>query len=270
MKGKGVFMQVNSISSSSVAGKTSFGNQREMLENFANADDKTLRKIAMQKTAASIDDKKHRRITNAIYYSIPVAAGLAAVVRNPAKAAAKGISRARMINLGNFAGTALNWAGTFAIIDLVFGGARKLNKSSETVREFNKEHPVLSMVATVGAGIGTLFLAGKGLSKLAAKIAKKPMTLVEKKSVAKLNMALNDSKALNWISKNLKKVPSSIKSFAKTAIDWSPMLLVFTSIAHSFNHSKVKTAETVKNYTQLKDAQMQVREALANAEEAEV
>jgi hypothetical protein len=68
--------------------------------------------------------------------------------------------------------------------------------------------------------------------------------------------------------KQVRKLPSAIKSFAKGVIDWSPMILVFTSIAHTFSHEKAKTAEAVKNYTMLKAEQAQVRELLA-AEDGE-
>lgn len=123
-------MQVNSISAN-VNSKASFGHrdtdvQRAILEGLANADDRELRQVAARNAAKTTNDKMHRRMDRAIWYSLPIAAGVAAVVQNPAKAVEKLASRARLGNLATFAGTALGWAGTFAIIDGVFGGARLL------------------------------------------------------------------------------------------------------------------------------------------------
>ena len=121
-------MQVNSVS----VNKASFGNRPEvtryMAEQFAKMDDKTLKTAAYQQATVDVNTKKHNRIGKAIFWSIPLAAGLAAVVKNPAKTATKilNTNTSRLSNLGKFAGTALNWASTFAIIDVVFGASRKL------------------------------------------------------------------------------------------------------------------------------------------------
>lgn len=259
-------MQVNSISAN-VNSKASFGHrdadvQRAILEGLANADDRELRHVAAKNAAKTTNDKMHRRMDRALWYSLPLAAGVAAVVQNPAKTVGK-ISKARLGNLATFAATALSWAGTFAIIDGVFGGARLLEKSSQKVRDFNAEHPMTATFATIGAGIGALMLGRKGLTKILAKGGDKPLEYGTKKFIAKMNKALNGSKIINGTEKLLAKAPNWAKNFTKGVISWSPMLLVGTSIAHSFNHSRVKTAETVKNYTQLKDAQEQARGVLA-------
>lgn len=260
-------MQVNSISAN-VNSKASFGHrdtdvQRAILEGLANADDRELRQVAARNAAKTTNDKMHRRMDRAIWYSLPIAAGVAAVVQNPAIAVEKLASRARLGNLATFAGTALGWAGTFAIIDGVFGGARLLEKSSKKVRDFNNEHPMTATLATIGAGIGALILGRKGLSKILAKGGDKQLSFATRKVFVKMNRALNSSKLINGAEKLLEKAPKWAKDFTKGVISWSPMLLVGTSIAHSFNHSRVKTAETVKNYTQLKDAQDQARGILA-------
>ncbi len=260
-------MQVNSISAN-VNSKASFGHrdadvQRAILEGLANADDRELRHVAAKNAAKTTNDKMHRRMDRALWYSLPLVAGVAAVVQNPSKAVGKLSSRVRLGNLATFAATALSWAGTFAIIDGVFGGARLLEKSSQKVRDFNAEHPMTATFATIGAGIGALMLGRKGLTKILAKGGDKPLSFATKKVFAKLNKALNGSKIINGAEKILAKAPNWAKNFTKGVISWSPMLLVGTSIAHSFNHSRVKTAETVKNYTQLKDAQEQAIGVLA-------
>lgn len=260
-------MQVNSISSSNLTSKASFGHrdadvQKAILEGLANADDRELRKVASKNAAKTTNDKMHRRMDRAIWYSLPLAAGLAAIVQKPAKNVIGRISKTRLGNLGTFAGTALGWAGTFAVIDTVFGGARLLEKTSSKVKDFNAEHPLAATIATIGAGIGALMLGRKGLNKIFAKLPDEPLKYGTRKILAKMNRALNNSKIINGAEKLLEKTPKMVKEFAKGVVSWSPMLLVGTSIAHSFNHSRVKTAETVKNYTQLKDAQEQAREIL--------
>ncbi|MDE6138120.1 MAG: hypothetical protein K2F57_01460 [Candidatus Gastranaerophilales bacterium] len=265
-------MQVNSISANVNSSKASFGNRidREAIEQFAQMDDKTLRMAALQKAAVDTKDKKHRRIAKAIYWSIPLAAGLAAVVKNPAKTATSllKINTSRSDNLLKFAANALNWAGTFAVIGAVFSASNKLEKINKKVREFSKEHPTLTFISKVGASLGALALASFGLSKLAAKSADKPVKFATKKLAYKVNTALNNSKVLNKVSEGLAKIPSSIKGFAKGVAEWSPMLLVLTSLSHSLNHTKSFTVQTAKNYTQLKESQAQIREALAQNDAA--
>lgn len=263
-------MQVNSVSTSVVNANQSFGRRnldREYLEQFAELDDKSLKQLAYQNAAYKVNDKKHKRISNALYYSIPIAAGLAAIVRTPAKIVAEIAKKAkispRTVKFNNFAGTALNWAGTFLAIDLVFGAKRKLDKSSKTVNEFSNNHPILSTLATIGVTIGAMFAAGKGISKLAAKA---PKARVDKMMNA-LDKKLVNNKVLNKMSEKLSKVPSAIKNITKGVIDFGPLLLICSSIAHSFNHQNVKASETVKVYDELKTAQSQIRTILDKSEE---
>lgn len=278
-------MQVNSISSRNVEQtQQSFGRRqkkdvdsealrREALEQFAQMDDNSLRRLAYMKASYSVNDKKHKRISDALYYSIPLAAGLAAAVRTPAKLLSKKglVDSARALKLAQFAGTALSWAGTFAIIDVMFGAKRQLDKSSPAVREFSNNHPILTTLATIGASVGAVFLGAKGLSKLASKVLPKASGTLSKKfstpelrTIASVSKKLNNNKVLNYVSEKMAKVPSAIKNFAKGVIDYGPILLICSSIAHSFGHQNVKAKEVVKNYEQLKDAQAQVRDAIEN------
>lgn len=267
-------MQVNSVSSA-MAGKTSFGRKHDrnedyvlnprILNEFANMDDKTIRQAAYLKASHDVNDKKHNRITSALYYSIPLAAGLAAAVRTPALG-----KYTRSIKLNNFVGTALNWIGTFAAIDLVFGAKRKLEKHSPAVNEFSQNNPVMSTLASIGVSLAAIWGAGKGISKLASKVASKAtkkQNIAALRSFVKLNNKLNDSKVLNKMSEHLAKVPSGIKEFAKGVLDYSPLLLIVSSITHSFGHEKVKAQEYANNYRDLKTAQAITRERLAAASE---
>lgn len=250
-------MQINAVSTQSVSPKSSFGHRmptREELEQFAAADDKTLKGFAVQAASEAVNDKKHRRISNAIWYALPIAGGLAAVVRNPGVIG-------RIPKLKVFTKNAALWAGTFAVIDATFGAKRVLDKNSNFSREFSKEHPVLSTVATVAASIGLLILAGKGASKLVDKYGANVTKFLKDHKVDKF---IKENKLITSAMKQVRKLPSAIKNFAKGVIDWSPMLLIFTSIAHTFNHEKAKGMEAAKNYTILKSEQAQVRQLLAD------
>ena len=250
-------MQVNSVSSQ-VTSKASFGNrdyQRAVLEEFAKADDRALRKAAAQITETQVDSKKHKRISNAIFWSIPLFAGAAAAVA---------VTGGRIPMLKQFAKTAASWAASFAAIDLTFAGKRALNKNSEGAREFDRKHPVLSTVLTIGASIGAMLaggaLVGKGISKFGPKI-------VAQAKKFKVDKFIKESKVINKLSEWAGKAPSSLKSLGKGLLDWSPLMLAFTSLAHTSSHERAKATQTVNNYTQLKEAQSQVRMAFAAAEQ---
>lgn len=265
-------MQVNSIKSVSVQSKSSFGDRnvsREILEDFANADDRTLRQAALQKAAIDVNDKKHKRISNALYFSFAPAIGLAAMIEKPANAVSKlaKISTSRALRLKNFAAHTFGAALALLGVDLTLKGAAKLEKSSDNVRNFTNEHPIISFLATAAAGIGAISLLATGALKLQNVVKSKPAKFGTKKLAVKLNNKLNNSKVLNKASELLTKVPSAIKGFTKGVISWSPLLLVLTSMNHSFNHARVKTAVAAQNYTQLKVAQDQVRTALENEAE---
>ena len=253
-------MQVNSVSNQAVNSKASFGNanyQRLMLEEFAKADDRTLRRAAMQMTEAQIDTKKHKRISNAIWMSIPVAAGLAAAVAT---------TGGRIPMLKSFAKSTATWAAAFAAIDLTYGAKRALNKNSEGAREFDKKHPVISTLVTVGAAITSTLAAGaltaKGIQKFGPK-------LIAQAKKLKVDKFVKESKVINKVSEWVAKAPSSLKSLGKGILSWSPLMLAFTSIAHTSSHERAKATQSINNYTQLKEAQSEVRTAFALMNDAE-
>lgn len=252
-------MQVNAVTKQT-SGNQAFGRRvptRDDLEQFAAADDRVLKNFAMQTASESVDDKKHRFLSNTIWYSLPIAAGLASIVRNPNVIG-------RIPKLKIFAKTAASWAGAFALIDATFAAKRAIDNNSSTAREFAKEHPVLSTITAVGAAIGAMILGSKGASALWNKYGAQAVQYLKKHGVDK---AINDSKLITNVMANVRKLPSAIKNFTKGLIDWSPTLLIFTSLAHTFSHERAKTAEIAKNYTLLKTQQAQIRAALeADAE----
>lgn len=249
-------MQVNSVSNLSANKKTAFGHidyQRQMLESFANANDRELRKIALDVTNQQVNNKKHKRITNAMFYSIPLLAGLAAAV---------GVSGGRVPMLKSFAKTAFAWTGSFAAMDLVLAGKRSLSKNNDDVRAFDKKHPFASTLLTLGATLGAMFggsaLANKAISKFGSKV-------VAAAKKVKIDKLVKESKFIDKLSEWTAKAPSSLKSFGKGLLNWSPLLVAFSSLAHAASFERAKATQAVNNYTELKDAQNQLRNEMAKA-----
>lgn len=250
-------MQVNSVSNLSVNQKASFGNkdfQRAILEEFANTDDRTLRRTALEITEQQVDSKKHKRINDGIWAAVPVVAGLAAAVAVPG---------GRIPMLKQFVSTAALWMGAFAGIDLVNAGARALNNNSDSVRDFNKKNPTLSFLLNFGAAIGGMLAGGALVSKGISKFGPK---LVAQAKKLKVDKFIKESKVINKASELVAKVPSALKAFGKKVLNWSPMMLMLTALVHTSNHERAKATQTVNNYTQLKEAQAQAKTALAMTE----
>ncbi len=275
-------MQVNSVSSTQPVAKQAFGNrdlQRAYLEQFARLDDKALGTLAYQSASERVNDKKHKRITNALYYSIPLVAGLAAAARSPKivttvakgakKAGSKVVDLTRYGKLGSFLRTSVGWAATFLAVDAIFGTKRFLDKKVPDMKKFTDEHPIMSSLLTMGVAIGALIGLNKGAGKLMNKLVKKVPEKEVEKSMVSMAEKLNNNKFLNSVSKKLAKVPSAIKEFTKGVLDYSPFLLIFGSIAHSINHQNVKNREINKDFNQLKNAQYEVRSALEKADAIE-
>lgn len=248
-------MQVYSVNSSNLKLNQSFGNG-DFQEQFAQLSDRELRQIAYNKASHDVNDRRHRRLDNAIINSIPLAAGVAAA------AAAKTNRIGKLAAFG--LGTA-SWAIPFAIVDATFGLKHFVDKKIKAFGDFSKENPFLSLVGAVGASFLGFALFRKGanvvLDKYGAKIMAK-----SKPFVNKLSKALDSSKVLNKAEDVLKKVPSSLKEFSKTALDWAPWALFFTSIAHSISHDKARNAQFEHNYVTLKTAQQNIREDIRAAE----
>lgn len=95
-------MQVSSVSNS--FNPPSFRASREE-QAFSRLDDSDLRKMAYAKASNDVNDKKHRRIDKALYYSLPLAGGLVAVAGG--KFSGK---YARINRLGVFGAVAGIWA----------------------------------------------------------------------------------------------------------------------------------------------------------------
>lgn len=278
-------MQISPVSNNSFG--QSMSTNRAVLEGFANLDDNSLKQMARGHASVQLNQKKHNRINNMLYWSLPVAAGIAAVAASPAKAVkvaeAAGESAGKVLsplmrNLGTFGKTALGWTGTLAFFEALFAGKNLLSLKSEKVRNFDREHPVISVLTSAGVAIASAILGGKALQKIAPKISKmispKLKTNVAKtvgNFIGKVDDKVVNSKVLGKISKGVAKVPSAIKNLVGFALQFGPLALISASIVHSTRFANAKSSMAAENYAELKQAQAQVREALdKNDETAEV
>ncbi len=262
-------MQVNSIQSTTAAsfkGKVT----RDDLVTLANLDDNKVKNLAYQKTLNDVNESKHRRIDKALFYSLPFLFGGIAAAAIPSKARvnftknsfAKNVPQklinqfntinvSRMGKIGEFARHSLGWIAAFGVIDGVFAGKRMLDKNSDSMNNFSQNHPILSLVATSAVSIGAIFGLKRLGSKLLAKTAPAKISKETAEAFVNLNKKLNNNKVLNNISKQTQKVPSALKSLGRNILEWSPLIVMTTWLAHSIGHDKAKTAQFVNNYNVL-------------------
>ena len=240
-----------------------FQGRRDNIDAVINADDNTIRQVAYLKTAAKYNPERERKITNALFYSAPTAAGLATAVLS--KGGKTKIFSQQVSGLGARAAKGLmvaaGWTAALGAIDLLGFGKKKLNEHSPEARRFDREHPVLSMLGMLAAGVGAILLVNKGASKLSKLTAPKFM----QKATEKADKFLNNNAFIQNCKKGLlnlsQKTPSALKEIGATALDWSPTLLLFGGLFHSIGSASRQNREFVKNYTELKDRQSKLSQA---------
>ncbi len=254
-------MQVNSVSLSTNAHNMAFKATPEE-HVFANLRDKDLRKIALAKASNDVNDRKHRAIDNALFFTLPLAGGLSAAVREftPEAVAKIGKQNIRSLRLARFGLVSASWAAGLAALGVLWGTKDYLAQKISVIRN----NPVISSVATFAAGFGVLAAVDKygykGLMKVVNSVDdKKVMPYIKK-----VRTALNKSKVINKASEYIAKFPSPIRDMARGAAELAPLLIIGTQIAHIFGHQRVKTNVATKNYEDLKRAQEMVRENIAD------
>lgn len=233
------------------------GRREDMIDAAINLDDNSLRKIAYIQTANSSKEKKNRRITNALFYSAPLAAGLgAAVFKNDIST--KIFSK----NLTGVAGRAAKglkvaalWTAGLAAIDTLGFIKNKIAQKSPKVRKFDREHPFMSFGASIAAGLGALALVNYGAGKLAAKKAPK----ILQKGTEKVARFLNTNKFITGMKTKalnvLNKTPEAVKNIGSTVLSWAPTALLFGGLFNSIDGANAQNREFVKNYNNLKEQQ---------------
>lgn len=256
-------MQVNSVSMAN--SNTAFKGPREDLEKYAYMDEMSTRKLALSRASKDVDDKKHRRISNALYLAAPISGGLAAACSVPSKLLTKigNVNISRAIRLSAGASEALKLGALFLGIDAVFAAKHKIDNSNDTMKEFSQKHPLMSFFGTVAATMGAFYGLKHGAGLLSKKLAKSgKLPVREIKDFLKFSKKLNNSKVLNKASEYVGKMNPFVKSLAQTALNWGPVLFILGRFTHDVNHNREKVAAFQDNYNQIKGEQAVIRAAL--------
>lgn len=258
-------MQVNSVSLANANSKPAFKGPREDLEKFAYMDEMSTRNLALARASKDVNDKKHRIISNALYLAAPISGGLAKACDVSSSLLTKvgnvNVSRAARVLVG--ASEALKIGALFLGIDALFAAKRGLENKSETMNEFSQKHPVMSFMGTVAASFAAFYGLKHGVGLLSNKLAKSGKLPVRGiKNFLRFSKKLNNSKVLNKTSEYVGKMNPFVKSFAKTALNWGPVLFILGRFSHDVNHSRDKALAFQDNYNQIKGEQAVIRAAL--------
>ena len=254
-------MQVNSVSLGSNAHSTVFKASMEE-QIFATLRDRDLKDLAWAKASKDVNDKKHHAIDNALLLSLPLAGGLSAVAQKiPPEAVAKfGARNIRAVKFACFGLISASWGAGLAALGALWSAKDYLAKKVDII----KNNPVISSIATFALGFGVLAgvdrLGSKGLVKLINSVdGKKVLPLLRK-----ARNFLNNNKFINKASEYMAKFPSPIKDIARGAAEFAPLIVIGTQIAHIFGHQSVKSKVANKNYEDLRLAQQNIRDNIAD------
>ena len=234
--------------------------KQELRSAIINLDDNSVRKIAYLKTVENVNQRKNNMVTNALYYSAPIASGLGMALLDKSSA-----TKLFGNELSGVAGrmakglkTAAYWTAGLAAINLFRKARNKVAEKSPELRKFDQQHPLLAIGSTLAIGFGILALVSKGAGKLTT--LKAPEFL--KKGTEKLAKNINNSKfiisAKDKLIKLAGKTPSALKEIGETALNWAPTALLFGGLFHSISSANAVGKEFNKNYTNLKEAQLEL------------
>lgn len=244
--------------------------RRHNVDEIIALDDNSVRKLAYLKTIDRVENDKHRKITKGLFASIPFVAGVTTAILQPAQ------SRFLSKNLKGISARLLNGAKSSAVWGVILGtGAGiyalkdKLEEKSPSFDKFTSQNPLLTFAGFVGTLIGTLALGGKYIPQLFQKASKH----INPASITKFeNSVLNSAnkfnnlgfvKAVQKQAHNLKtsKILAPFADVVNSALDWAPSVLLAGAGLHAFNHSQVRNAELMKNYSEMKDYQTKLARA---------
>lgn len=233
-------------------------------QDFRNAligmDDDKIRQIAYLKTAQNVNMKRNNRVTNALFYSAPLVAGLGTALLSK-----NGATRLFGNKISGVAGrmakgltTAAYWTAGLLAID-AFGKVRnKVAEKSPELRKFDQDHPLMSIGMMLAAGLGILALVDRGAGKLAKM--KAPEFL--QKGTAKVVEGINNSKFVASTKASLLKLAGktqpALKEIGATALDWAPVALILGGVFHSISSANSVNREFAKNYSDLKEKQLEL------------
>lgn len=266
----GVQMQVQSISNQAFEARKG---RRDNIDAMIKLEDSAIQQKAYEKTLKQIDPeeyKRNKRITNTLFYTAPVAAGISRMLLTDSSATTLLTKKVSGV-AGRMAKGLKTTAALAAIIgalDLMGAVRTKIARKSEGVREFDKKHPALSFMTTIGAGIAVITALPLGFAKAGNLFTPKFTNKVAKK-VGNVAKKINNSNTVDVLKNGWRvageKTPNWIKTIGAVALDWSPAALLLGSMFNSLRGSNERTADFVekynKNYSNLKEKQVKLSRA---------
>ncbi len=244
-------MQVSSIN-------PSFKGYQDSVDAIISLDDNSIKKMAYMEASMNGKHERNRKITNALFYSAPIAAGLGSAILKDEFTSPKIFSK-EMTGLGARAAKGLKvgaaWTAGLAALDLMRVGLNKLEDKSYSIRKFNDEHPILEMFGKLAAGFGVLMLAGKGFNKLGQIKAPEFMQRFAGRADKFLNNNKYIQSAKNGLLKLGEKTPPALKEIGAVSLDWSPAILLAGGLLHSISSRADENREVSKIYNNLKQEQ---------------
>ena len=238
-------MPVNAINSIN----PSFTGRGDNISAFVNLDDDSIRQLAYAKASKNIDYKRYKRQNAVLDFALPIAGGLSA-----AAFAQKG---SRLAHFGAGFGS---WTLFLAGMGAIFGLENAVMRKSEKANDFRERHPFMffvgSAIAAFVAGDAAMKYGIKGVEKIVgtkgyasfAKGAKGFMDSVMAKSFV--------STPVNFVKDKISKTPSAIKEAMKFAAQWSPVAVIFGSLAHDVKVNNKINSEYYNSYADLKEKQL--------------
>lgn len=263
-------MQVQSISNQAFEARKG---RRDNIDAMIKLEDSAIQQKAYEKTLKQIDPeeyKRNKRITNTLFYTAPVAAGISRMLLTDSSATTLLTKKVSGV-AGRMAKGLKTTAALAAIIgalDLMGAVRTKIARKSEGVREFDKKHPALSFMTTIGAGIAVITALPLGFAKAGNLFTPKFTNKVAKK-VGNVAKKINNSNTVDVLKNGWRvageKTPNWIKTIGAVALDWSPAALLLGSMFNSLRGSNERTADFVekynKNYSNLKEKQVKLSRA---------
>lgn len=254
---KGVcIMQISAIS-------PNFSGRRDNIDAVINMSDNDLQKIAYLQTAERFDNKKQRRVTNALFYTAPLAAGLSTALLSERSATtlfSKEISGVAG-RLAKGAKVAAVWTAALAAIDLLGAIKNKISENSSEVRKFDKEHPFLSLGTMLALGLGAITLVNKGAGKLGSLKAPDVMKKYTGKAAKAINSNGLVNKAKNGLLKLSEKTPAALQDIGATILELSPAAFLFGGLFHSIASNGAQNRDFINNYHTLRNRQQNLTKA---------
>lgn len=237
-----------------------YNKKRENVDALINMSDKDIQTLAYHRTLNKFNQKKSNTVTNAMFYSAPLAAGLGVAILGSGKPSK--IFSTELTGLAARASRGLKitalWVATLGALDLMSFAKSKVTEKSETVQKFERKHPLLSIGTLLALGFGVISLVNRGAYKIGKLKAPDFMKNAAKKTGEFLNTNKYIEKAKNTLISVKDNTHPVIKDIAKTVLDWSPAALLLGGFFHSLTSSNKIAGEFSKNYFELKNKQSQV------------